>query len=85
MEPAGQRIDGVPCDVDRVASQVLVADEVRRWGEPARRILRMALHDNLTHVQIAERLNLPTATVTSHIQGSLHRLRTRIRADDGAP
>ena len=81
MEPADPRIEGVPCDIDRVASQMLVADEVDQLGDPARRILRMALHDDLTHAQIADRLDLPTATVMSHIHGSLHRLRTRIRVE----
>ena len=58
---------------------MLVANEVDRLGDPARAILRMALHDDLTPAQIADRLGLPIGTVTSHIRGPLHRVRTRIR------
>ncbi|HYN71648.1 MAG TPA: sigma-70 family RNA polymerase sigma factor, partial [Nakamurella sp.] len=82
VEHADSRSEGLPTDIDRVASQMLVADELDRLGDPARGIMRMAFYDDLTHSQIAERLGLPIGTVKSHIRRSLHRLRTTIRVDD---
>jgi RNA polymerase sigma-70 factor (ECF subfamily) len=82
VEHADSRSEGLPTDIDRVASQMLVAGELDRLGDPARGIMRMAFYDDLTHSQIAERLGIPIGTVKSHIRQSLHRLRTTIRVDD---
>ncbi|WVT82504.1 sigma factor-like helix-turn-helix DNA-binding protein [Pengzhenrongella phosphoraccumulans] len=80
----GAQTDEVACDFDRVAGTILVASELDRLAEPARQVMRLAVYDNLTHRQIAERLDMPTISVRSHLRESLCRLRAAVSTSDAA-
>jgi RNA polymerase sigma factor (sigma-70 family) len=61
-----------------VADQVMMAEELARLDPVPYQILQLAFFEDLTHMQIADRLGMPPGTVKSHIRRSLIKIRQRM-------
>ncbi|QKJ20564.1 RNA polymerase sigma factor [Microbacterium hominis] len=68
-----------------LADTLLVANEIEQLEPDAQTVVRMAFFDDLTHVEISERLDMPLGTVKSHIRRSLTRMRDRLEVSHVAP
>ena len=72
-------------EADLLVDRMLVRSEIRRLGPPRSTIVALAVYEELTHQQIAHRLDLPLGTVKSHLRRGLTHLRTRLEDDHGTP
>ncbi len=73
-----------PAPEYELADRLLIADEMAQLEPVPRQIVHLAFFDDLTHVQIAERMGLPLGTVKSHIRRSLATLRGRLEVSHAA-
>ena len=73
----GSNLPPAPDTLD-IAERLIIADEIARLDAVPQRVLKMAFYEDLTHAQIADRLQLPPGTVKSHIRRSLIKLRRRL-------
>lgn len=76
--------DAVPAPEVELADRLLIADEMARLEPLQRQVVQLAFFDDLTHLQIAERLGMPVGTVKSHIRRSLTKLRGRLEVSRGS-
>ncbi|MDR7251869.1 RNA polymerase sigma-70 factor (ECF subfamily) [Nocardioides sp. BE266] len=67
--------DGEDADL---AERLVVRQAVEEMADPRGTILRLAFWDDLTHIQIAERTELPLGTVKSHLRRGLIELHRRL-------
>ncbi|MYW63092.1 sigma-70 family RNA polymerase sigma factor [Streptomyces sp. SID8379] len=67
---------------NHVLDRVVVQHELTRLPAPQRRVLELALYDDLTQPQIAERTGWPLGTVKSHVRRGMNRLREQLLRSD---
>lgn len=67
-----------------LAERLMLADEMSHLDAVPQQVLQMALYDDATHEQIAERMELTPGTVKSHIRRGLLRLRSRLEVQTDA-
>jgi len=68
-----------------LSETLLVANEMQQLEPDAQAVMRLAFFDDLTHEQIARRLDMPLGTVKSHIRRSLIRMRNRLEVSHATP
>jgi RNA polymerase sigma factor (sigma-70 family) len=76
-DEVGANLPPAPDTVD-IAERLIIADEIAKLDAVPQKVLRMAFYEDLTHAQIAERMQLPPGTVKSHIRRSLIKIRRRM-------
>lgn len=83
-DPSGGSIAVPTLSPESSIDRMVLLDELKAVPEPARSIVHLAFYEDLTHQQVAERLDLPLGTVKSHVRRTLQRLRTRLEVTHAA-
>lgn len=63
---------------DRTIDNIVIAHALEQLGEPRASVVRLVVIEDLSHEQVADRLNLPLGTVKSHVRRGLLQLRDRL-------
>jgi RNA polymerase sigma-70 factor (ECF subfamily) len=71
-------LDPVEPQVDRVVDRLVLASALDGLPKARRQVVEMGFFDDLTHVEIAERLDLPLGTVKSHMRRGLESLQREL-------
>lgn len=68
-----------PGEHEPALDRLIVAHALNELGDPRATVVRLAVIDDLTHAQVAERLDMPLGTVKSHVRRGLLQLRDRLQ------
>jgi len=71
-------LDPVEPQVDRVVDRLVLASALEGLPKARRQVVEMGFFEDLTHVEIAERLDLPLGTVKSHMRRGLESLQREL-------
>lgn len=77
--------DTVPAPDQQIVDRLTAGTILERLSDEQQMVLRLAFHDGLTHVEIAEATGTPLGTIKSHLRRGLGRLRQEWEVEDAAP
>lgn len=69
---------GAEADTDQLGDRLLVARAIETLPPRVQQVVSLAFYSDLTHTEIAQRLDLPLGTVKSDIRRALQRLRPHL-------
>lgn len=77
--------DAVPANDQQIVDRLTAGTILGRFSGEQQMVLRLAFHDGLTHLEIAEATVMPLGTVRSHLRRGLSRLRQEWEVEDATP
>lgn len=66
--------------IEQAAERLMIAEALRRLPQRARSVIALHYFDDLTHHQIADRLNMPLGTVKSDLRRGLAQIRRQLES-----